>query len=339
MMAGRRRVIGLGLRGSLRFKRAATTGWEKSRAGFSAALCGVGCGSGGGDNEVGVGRAGFSGCPVPRWLGFKRQRQGGQPFHGVPSALRFGAGRGSGGRRQGGQLALGWPSALRLEDARGSGGSDNEVAAWLGGLCGCLVWRWLGFGRAAAKRSHWRGGGLGGCPVRVGCCCRAWGWARTRWGFELGGVARRRAGGAPFPPRPGHHRDGHLKNGGSPRSEGPTCVGCLGCLGFGCLLAGFGWGRLDRCRRCEAFSALGSRGSHGGEASGLFGGFGSRVEIGLHVLGPFGPVEPGREVVEVIGPVFGIHVGVGAPVRTPTPATAAAPDRPCRLGFRGRRGG
>ena len=174
-------------------------------------------------------------------------------------------------------------------------------------------------------------GGLGGCLVRVGCCCRAWGWARTRWGFELGGVARR--AGVAFPPRPGTPRSGHLKKGGSPRSEGPACVGCLGCTRSGAFSLGSGGVVFDRCRCCEAFSALGSCGSHGGEASGLFGGFGSRVEIGLHVLGPLRPVEPGREVVEVIRPVFGIHVGVGAPVRTPTPATAAAPIGLAVLGF------
>ncbi len=133
-----------------------------------------------------------------------------------------------------------------------------------------------------------------------------------------------RAGGRRvLPPRPGHHRDGHLKNGGSPRSEAPSGAACLGCpdcsgrSGSGGLLASPWGGAVN-------LSEFGSCCPHGGEGSGLFGGFGSGVEIELHVLGPFRPVEPGREVVEVICLVLGIHVRIGPPVRTPTPISGLA---------------
>ena len=121
------------------------------------------------------------------------------PFTGAPPGAEIVGLQTGGDNVDDGRAGL---PAAQCGDGRASSRSDNEVCFAL--VC-LRLWslRVLEVRAGGDEEVPLAWGWVGWLPVRVGCCCRAWGWARTRWGFELGGVARRRAGGAPFPPRPG----------------------------------------------------------------------------------------------------------------------------------------
>ena len=311
-----------------------------------------------------MGRAGFSGCPVRRWLGFKRQRQRGQPVRGGPSALSSGL------------VAV-------------QAGSDNEVGVGRAGFSGCPVDRWLRFGRAATTRSAcpgwafgfevpdargsdgqrqrgsrmagWAlrlpgvemvavraGGGeevplawgwVGWLPVRVGCGCRAWGWARTRWGFELGGVARRRAGGAPFPPRPGDCPGAGTLRTADRRDRRALRVWVVWAA---LVRVPVRWARLGSSRPLLALrSVLGIGLSRLSWRRGF--GLVRRLRLSRRDRASCSGTTPTGRARS--GSSRSHPPGVRHPCRhrcaSPNTHTrhCRCPDRPCRLGFRGRRGG